>query len=188
MSVTIVPKGQSAPMRGKNMVLRALVGLGWDVNQGQSTSDLDLDVSGVARDASGNAVACAYYGDLNPVPYLTHTGDNLTGAGEGDDEQLLVDFSQIPSDIARIDFVVHVYEASSRGQSFGYVENAFCRVENQDTGNELVRTDLSAVRFDATGVLIASFVRNGPTFDFVAVQDDNPSYGTLSDFVNTTVA
>ncbi len=184
MAVTIVGKGETVALKGKNTVSKAVVGLGWDTNEGQSASAFDLDASVVARDASGTAVLVAYYQDKDPAAWVHHTGDNLTGDGDGDDEQIEIDLSAVPEDIVRLDVVVHIYDGPARQQNFGMVESAFVRIARSDAPDtDVLRSDLSNTGelFDATGVLFASLKRNGPTWDFESVVDGSAKHATLSD-------
>ncbi|HEX8093257.1 TerD family protein, partial [Jatrophihabitans sp.] len=123
-----------------------VVGLGWDerLTSGQA---FDLDASALMLNAAGRILSDLHFVFFNnltsPDGSVEHTGDNLTGSGEGDDEQIKVDLSRVPPEVDRIVFPVSIYEADSRRQNFGQVRNAFIRVINQADGAELTRYDLS---------------------------------------------
>ena len=184
MSVTIVAKGDSVQLRGKNAMSKALIGLGWNPNEGQSNHAFDLDASVVGRDAAGNTVVVCYYHDKDPAPFIQHTGDNLTGEGDGDDEQVQVDLSQVPANVVALDVVVHIYEGENRGQSFGMVDDAFVRLVNEESGNE-IRYDLAkADVFSEVALYFARIRRDGPIWAFDALGQFGPQYSTLEKFSN----
>ena len=122
------------------------VGLGWDVRSTTGT-DFDLDASAILVDANGKVTADKDFVFFNNLESsdgsVKHLGDNLTGEGEGDDEQVNVDLSKVPANVDKIVFPVSIYDAESRSQSFGQVRNAFIRIVNQAGGTELARYDLS---------------------------------------------
>lgn len=188
MGVKIVPKGASVPMpsQGPDAITQGFVGVGWDIVDGQSNDDFDLDLSLLGRDRSGDAQVACYYGELN-VGWARHEGDNRTGKGDGDDEKVHIDFTQIPPGIHSVDVLVTIHEAATRNHKFGAVENAFARIVNPVTGAE-IRTDLSNTAYSATGVVIARFVRDGAgAWMFVASQDENPVFSTLESAANALV-
>jgi tellurium resistance protein TerD len=100
---------------------------------------------------------------------VEHLGDNLTGAGSGDDEQIKIDLSKVPTNVEKIDFTVTIYEADTRNQNFGQVENAFIRVVNSATGEELIRYDLSEDFSVETAVIVGELYRNKGEWKFNAV-------------------
>ena len=100
---------------------------------------------------------------------MEHTGDNRTGAGEGDDEQVKVDLSRIPADVDKIVFTVTIYDADNRRQNFGMVANAFIRVVNSESNNELVRYDLSEDASTETAMVFGEVYRHGGEWKFRAV-------------------
>lgn len=140
-------KGQKVDLTKTNPGLKnILVGLGWDVNQFDSGSDFDLDASAFLLGENGKTTSDSdfiFYSNLeHPSGAVTHMGDNRTGAGEGDDEQITVDLTKVPANISRIAFTVTIYEAEARRQNFGQVSNAFIRIYNKSNGEELLRYDL----------------------------------------------
>lgn len=146
MSISLT-KGQKIDLTKNNPSLKhLLVGLGWDVNQFDSGSEFDLDASAFLVGAGGKVTTdndFVFYGNLTHASgAVEHTGDNLTGAGDGDDEIIRVDLSKVPENIERIVFSATIYEAEARRQNFGMVSNAYIRIVDEDTGTELVRYDL----------------------------------------------
>ena len=172
MSVSL-SKGGNVSLSKEAPGLRAvLVGLGWDVRT-TTGADFDLDASALMVGQNGKILSDAHFVFFNnltsPDGSVEHTGDNLTGAGEGDDEQLLVDLTKVPAECARIVFPVSIYEADSRQQSFGQVRNAFIRVVNSDGGAELTRYDLSEDASTETAMIFGELYRHSGEWKFRAV-------------------
>lgn len=134
---------------------RYAIGLGWDVNSNVG-ADFDLDASAFILGANKKRLSdthFVFYGNLSsPNQAVVHTGDNLTGAGDNDDESINVDFSKLEPEAEEIVFVVTIYEAQARAQNFGQVSNAFVRVYNPDTKQEYARYDLGEDFSLETGV------------------------------------
>jgi tellurium resistance protein TerD len=122
------------------------VGMGWDTNDSDSGQGFDLDASAFMLGANGKAISDAhfiYYNNLkSPEGCIEHTGDNTTGAGDGDDETIKVDLSKLPSGCETISFVVTIHEADARRQNFGQVRNAFVRIYDPSTNEEILKYDL----------------------------------------------
>lgn len=140
-------KGQKVNLSKGNPGLKdVVVGLGWDVNQYDTGGDFDLDAAAFLLAGNGRVTRnedFVFYGNLqHPSGAVTHLGDNLTGVGDGDDEQIVVDLSLVPADITKIAFTVTIYDAEARRQNFGQVSNAFIRIYNKITGEEMLRYDL----------------------------------------------
>ena len=148
------------------------VGLGWDVRTTTGT-DFDLDASALGVKSDGKVLTdkhFVFFGNLvSPDGSIEHTGDNLTGEGEGDDEQIKVNLASVPADIDKVVFPVSIYEADQRSQSFGQVSNAFIRVINQADGTELARYDLSEDASTETAMVFGELYRNGEEWKFRAV-------------------
>ncbi len=148
------------------------VGLGWDVRTTTGT-DFDLDASAIGAKADGKVLSdqhFVFYGNLkSPEGSIEHTGDNLTGQGEGDDEQIKVNLAAVPADVDKIAFPVSIYEADQRSQSFGQVRNAFIRVVNQSNNEELARYDLSEDASTETAMVFGELYRHGSEWKFRAV-------------------
>ena len=163
-------KGQKVDLTKTNPGLKEiLVGLGWDTNRYDGGKDFDLDTSIFLLGASGKVNSdedFVFYGNLKHVSgSVEHLGDNLTGAGSGDDEQIKIDLSKVPANVEKIDFTVTIYEADTRNQNFGQVENAFIRVVNSATGEELIRYDLSEDFSVETAVIVGKFNAVGSGFE-----------------------
>jgi len=148
------------------------VGLGWDVRTTTGT-DFDLDASAIGVKAEGKVLTdqhFVFYGNLkSPEGAIEHTGDNLTGEGEGDDEQIKVNLAAVPAEIDKLVFPVSIYDAETRSQSFGQVRNAFIRVLNQANGEELARYDLTEDASTETAMVFGELYRNGAEWKFRAV-------------------
>ena len=167
-------KGQKVDLTKTNPGLKeVLIGLGWDTNKYDGGKDFDLDASVFLLGASGKVASdddFVFYGNLkHKSGAVEHMGDNLTGAGEGDDEEIKVDLSKVPADVEKIDFTVTIYEAEERKQNFGQVENAFIRVVNPATGEELIRYDLGEDFSIETAVVIGELYRNKGEWKFNAI-------------------
>lgn len=148
------------------------VGLGWDART--TTGDgFDLDASALLLNSGGKVRTdndFVFYGNLATTDgCVTHQGDNLTGEGDGDDEQVKVDLKTVPADVDKIVFPVSIYEAGKRGQSFGQVRNAFIRIVNEAGGAELARYDLSEDASTETAMIFGELYRNGAEWKFRAV-------------------
>ncbi|MDL4817996.1 TerD family protein [Actinomadura opuntiae] len=148
------------------------VGLGWDLRTTTGT-DFDLDASAMVLDASGKIISDQHFVFFNnlrtPDGGVEHTGDNTTGAGEGDDEQINVNFGAMPAQAERVAFAVSIYDADSRGQNFGQVRNAYIRVLNQGDRSEMARYDLSEDASMETAMVFGELYRSGTDWKFRAV-------------------
>ena len=127
-----------------------------------------LPISDAGKVSSQNDFV--FYGNLkHPSGAVEHMGDNLTGAGDGDDEQIKVDLSMVPADISKIAFTVTIYEAEQRRQNFGQVNNAFIRIYNEETGEELLRYDLGEDFSIETAAVFGELYKNGNEWKFNAI-------------------
>src|SRR5881275_706837 len=163
MSVSL-SKGGNVSLSKEAPGLRAvLVGLGWDVRT-TSGADFDLDASALIVGTSGKILSDQHFIFFNtlksPDGSVEHTGDNLTGEGEGDDETIKIDLSRVPADVDKIVFTVSIYDAENRRQSFGQVRNAYIRVVNQAGGAEVTRYDLSEDASTETAMIFGEVYRN----------------------------
>jgi tellurium resistance protein TerD len=149
-----------------------IVGLGWDVRTTTGT-EFDLDASAIVVGADGKVVSDKHFIFFNnltsPDGTVEHTGDNLTGEGEGDDEQVKVNLASLPPEVDKVVFPVSIYDADARSQSFGQVRNAFIRVVNQAGGAELARYDLTEDASTETAMVFGELYRNGADWKFRAV-------------------
>ena len=167
-------KGQKVDLTKTNPGLKEiLIGLGWDTNKYDGGKDFDLDSSVFMLGANGKVASdddFVFYGNLkHKSGAVEHLGDNLTGAGEGDDEQIKIDLSKVPADVEKIDFTVTIYEAEERKQNFGQVENAFIRVMDATNNKELIRYDLGEDFSIETAVVIGELYRNKGEWKFNAI-------------------
>ena len=167
-------KGQKVDLTKTNPGLtKIMVGLGWDTNKYDGGADFDLDASAFLLGENGRANSEAdfvFYGNQkHPSESVIHCGDNKTGEGEGDDEQILVDLSKVPAEISKIAFTVTIYDYETRKQNFGQVSNAFIRIVNTANNEELIRYDLSEDFSIETAVVVAELYRNNGEWKFSAV-------------------
>jgi tellurium resistance protein TerD len=148
------------------------VGLGWDIRTTTGT-DFDLDASAIGVKSDNKVLSdghFVFFGNLkSPEGAIEHTGDNLTGEGEGDDEQIKVNLATVPAEVDKVVFPVSIYDAEKRSQSFGQVRNAFIRVINQADGTELARYDLTEDASTETAMVFGELYRNGAEWKFRAV-------------------
>ncbi|MFF5086444.1 TerD family protein [Streptomyces niveus] len=166
-------KGGNVSLSKEALGLTAvLVGLGWDVRT-TTGADHDLDASALLCNQAGRVLSdenFVFYNNLrSPDGSVEHTGDNLTGEGEGDDETLKVDLAAVPAEVAKIVFPVSIHDAEARGQSFGQVRNAYIRVVNQAGGAEIARYDLSEDASTETAMVFGELYRHGGEWKFRAV-------------------
>jgi tellurium resistance protein TerD len=166
-------KGGNVSLTKEAPGLRSVtVGLGWDAR----TTDgkpFDLDASAIGCGPDGKAVSDQHFVFFNnlrsPDGAIEHSGDNVTGEGAGDDEQIKVDLAGAPAELDRVVFPVSIYEAEGRGQNFGQVRNAFIRVVNQADNSEIARYDLSEDASTETAMVFGELYRNGAEWKFRAV-------------------
>ncbi|MFJ8075127.1 TerD family protein [Streptomyces sp. NPDC096176] len=172
MGVSLSKGGNVSLTKAAPNLTAVTVGLGWDVRTTTGT-DFDLDASALLTNAEGkvtNDGNFVFFNNLKSVDgSVEHTGDNLTGEGEGDDEQIKVNLAAVPADVDKIVFPVSIYEAESRQQSFGQVRNAFIRVVDQADNNELARYDLSEDASTETAMVFGELYRNGAEWKFRAI-------------------
>ena len=167
-------KGQKVSLTKGNPGLKnVVVGLGWDTNAYDTGSEFDLDAAAFCLTDSGKVASqndFVFFGNLSHASgAITHLGDNLTGAGDGDDEQIKIDLSKVPAEITKIAFTVTIYEAEARRQNFGQVSNAFVRIFDENTGEELLRYDLGEDFSIETAVVFGELYKNGDGWKFNAI-------------------
>jgi tellurium resistance protein TerD len=167
-------KGQKVDLTKTNPGLKnVVVGLGWDTNKYDGGNDFDLDAAAFILTDSGKVRSdkdFIFYNNLSDSDSsVLHQGDNLTGEGEGDDEQIKIDLSKVPQEIQRISFTVTIHDAEARGQNFGQVSNAFIRIFKEDTQEELIRYDLGEDFSIETAVVVGELYRNGAEWKFNAI-------------------
>lgn len=167
-------KGQKVDLtKGNPGLKRIMVGLGWDVNQYDGGADFDLDASAFLLGESGKVAKdedFIFYGNLaHESQAVVHQGDNLTGEGDGDDEQIEVDLSKVPAGVSRIAFTVTIYDAETRRQNFGQVSNAFIRIVDEVSGTEIIRYDLGEDFSIETALVVGELYRHGSEWKFNAI-------------------
>lgn len=149
----------------------ASLGLGWDTKEG-SGADFDLDASAFMLNKNGKMISeknLVYFNNLkSPCESVVHSGDNLTGAGAGDDETVRVQLDKVPAECEEILLVVNIYKASERKQNFGQVKNAFIRIYDTDTKQEIAKYNLSEDYSVETGVMFGRLYRHSGVFKFEA--------------------
>lgn len=166
-------KGQKVDLTKTNPGLtKVQIGLGWDVNKYDGGSAFDLDAAAFLLNSNGKVRDHGdfiFYSNLSHASgAVVHAGDNLTGGGDGDDEQIIVDLSKVPADVQKIDFTVTIYQAEERRQNFGQVSNAYIRVMD-DSSKELIRYDLGEDFSIETAVVVGELYRNGSEWKFNAI-------------------
>lgn len=167
-------KGQKVSItKGNPGLSKVVVGLGWDVNQYDTGGDFDLDTAAFLLADSGKVTRSedfVFFGNLtHPSGAVQHLGDNLTGAGAGDDEQIRINLPQIPENISKIAFSVTIYDAEARHQNFGQVSNAFIRIYNEENGEELLRYDLGEDFSIETAAVFGELYKNNGEWKFNAI-------------------
>jgi tellurium resistance protein TerD len=149
-----------------------IVGLGWDARPTDG-KDFDLDASAFMLNSDGKVRSDAdfvFYNQLRSAcGSVEHTGDNLTGDGDGDDESLILQLNKIPADVDKIAFVVTIHDFEARKQNFGMVSNAFIRVVNKDSGGEIARYDLTEDSSTETAMIFGELYRHSGEWKFKAI-------------------
>ncbi|MDP4160169.1 MAG: TerD family protein [Bacillota bacterium] len=182
-------KGQKVDLTKTNPGLtKIVVGLGWDVNKYDGGKDFDLDASAFMLNSEGKVTADTnfifYNNPQSPEGSVFYTGDNRSGAGDGDDEQIKVDLGIVPSGISKISFGITIHEAQERNQNFGQVSNAYVRVLNEATGEEIIRYDLGEDFSIETAIVVGELYRNNAEWKFNAIGSgyQNGLAGLCKDF------
>ena len=172
MGVSLSKGGNVSLTKEAPNLTAVVVGLGWDARTTTGT-DFDLDASALLTNEQGKVLSDAHFVFFNnlrsPDGSVEHTGDNLTGEGEGDDEVINVNLAGVPADVVKIVFPVSIYEAESRQQSFGQVRNAYIRVLNAADQRELARYDLTEDASTETAMVFGELYRHGPEWKFRAI-------------------
>lgn len=172
MSVSLSKGGNVSLSKAEPGLTKLLIGLGWDTRTTDG-ADFDLDASAFllgAGDRVRDDADFIFYNNLRSADgSVEHTGDNLTGDGDGDDESLKVDLSRIPERVQKIAVAVTIHDGEGRRQSFGMVSNAFIRVVNDLTGREIARYDLTEDASTETAMIFGEVYRAGAEWKFRAV-------------------
>ncbi|EJL85939.1 TerD family protein [Pantoea sp. GM01] len=172
MAVSLVKGGNVSLTKEAPTMNVAMAGLGWDarVTDGQ---DFDLDASVFMVGDDGKVLSDSgfifFNNKLSACGSVEHQGDNRTGAGDGDDEQVKITLSKVPADVKKLVFAVTIYDAEARKQNFGMVSNSFMRIFNNDNGAEIARFDLSEDASTETAMVFGELYRNGTEWKFKAV-------------------
>ena len=172
MAVTL-SKGQNVSLSKTDPLLKhILIGLGWDARSSDG-QDFDLDAS-VFMTADNDKVPSddyfVFYNQLkSPCGSVQHTGDNLTGDGDGDDESVIVELEKVPANIKSLFVTVTIHDAETRRQNFGQVSNAFVRLVNHETGQEVLRFDLSEDYSIETAMVFGEVYRHNGDWKFRAI-------------------
>ncbi|MBX9254264.1 TerD family protein [Desmonostoc muscorum CCALA 125] len=162
---------------------KLMCGLGWDTTKPSgggffgafsNTQDCDIDASVICLDENGkiaNIGNLIYFGNLSHKSgAITHLGDNLTGAGEGDDEQVIVDLARLPKEIVKLVFTVNIYDCIARKQEFAQVKNAFVRLVNTSNNQELAKYNLSGSEYKGmTGMIMAEIYNHNNEWKMAAI-------------------
>jgi len=167
-------KGQKVDLtKGNPGLSKLIVGLGWDTNKYDGGADFDLDASAFLLGENGKVTTQGdfiFYGNLKHASEsVEHMGDNLTGEGEGDDEQITINLSQVPANISKIAFTVTIYESDKRRQNFGQVSNAYIRIVDESTGTELIHYDLGEDFSIETAVSVGELYKHNGEWKFNAI-------------------
>ncbi|MBM6822798.1 TerD family protein [Fusobacterium mortiferum] len=167
-------KGQKVSLtKNKPGLSKVVVGLGWDTNKFDTGGDFDLDASAFLVEENGkvsNQNDFIFFGNLeHSSGAVKHIGDNRTGEGDGDDEQIFVELEKIPSNIKRIVFTATIYEAEKRKQNFGQISNAYIRIIDQEKNEELLRYDLGEDFSIETAVVFGEIYENNGEWKFNAM-------------------
>ena len=167
-------KGQKVDLtKGNPGLTKLLVGLGWDTNKYDGGFDFDLDAAAFLLGANGKVTSDADFVFYNNLKHASgsveHMGDNLTGEGEGDDEQVKVDLAKVPANIEKIAFTVTIHDAEARKQTFGQVSNAFIRILDEASNKELIRYDLGEDFSVETAVIVGELYKHSGEWKFSAI-------------------
>lgn len=204
MATINLQKGQKIDLtKGNPGLSKIMVGLGWDEvagkpksgggilgslfgGGGSSSAAIDCDASAILLDAQDKLTSkdrLVYFGNLQSGDKsVKHSGDNLTGAGEGDDEQINVELSNVPSNVQKIVFVVNIYDCVKRKQDFGLIANAFIRVVNPVTNQEFCRYNLTDSYAGKTSLVVAEVYRHNNEWKFAAI-GEGTNDASLSELV-----
>jgi tellurium resistance protein TerD len=172
VGVTLTKGGNVSLSKEAPGLTNVIVALGWDVRT-TTGADYDLDASAILLNEAGRVISDQHFVFFNnltsPDGTVEHTGDNLTGEGEGDDEVIKVNLAGMSPDVDKIVFPVSIYDADARRQSFGQVNNAYIRVVNEADNRELTRFDLSEDASTETALVFGELYRRGGEWKFRAV-------------------
>jgi tellurium resistance protein TerD len=185
MTISLV-KGQKVDLtKGNAGLKKVVVGLGWDALEqkkgffGKKKPDIDCDASALLLSANnkleqkGNLVC--FYNKTSACGSVVHSGDNRTGEGEGDDEQINIDLAKVPANVEKILMVVNIYDCEARKQDFGLIQSAYIRVFNPANDQELVRFNLTDNYAGKTALIVGEIYRNSGEWKFNAIGESEHS-------------
>ncbi|PAQ16417.1 chemical-damaging agent resistance protein C [Bacillaceae bacterium SAOS 7] len=186
MAITL-SKGQKVDLtKGNPGLTKIQVGLGWDTNKYDGGQAFDLDSSVFLLNAEGKCESEKEFVFFNNLEggngSVVHTGDNLTGEGDGDDERIKISLQDVPADIHKIAFTITIHEAEARSQNFGQVSNSYVRIVNEDNNEELIRYDLGEDFSIETAVVVGELYRHNGEWKFSAI--GSGYQGGLASLVN----
>lgn len=182
MSISLV-KGQKVDLtKGNAGLTRILVGLGWDPAEIQQKgffgmkkkqANIDCDASALMLDANSKLAnpkhLVCFYNLSSPCGSVRHSGDNITGQGDGDDEQIMIDLANVPASVDKVLVVVNIYQCEARCQDFGMIQSAYIRIANPINGQELVRFNLTDNYSGKTALLVGEVYRHNGEWKFNAL-------------------
>lgn len=172
MAISLNKGGNLSLSKTDPNLTNVLVGLGWDA-RATDGADFDLDASAFLLGANdkvrGEQDFIFYNQTRSPEGSVEHTGDNRTGAGDGDDEAVKIELTKVPADVQKIAITVTIHDAEKRGQNFGQVQNAFIRVVNDQSNVEIVRFDLNEDYSTETAMIFGELYRHNGEWKFRAV-------------------
>lgn len=191
-------KGQKIDLtKGGGGLRQVMVGLGWDEAQQRGgffapkPQPIDCDASAILCGANGKLISnntdesVVYFGNLRHYSgAVVHQGDNLTGEGDGDDEQIMVNISLIPPQVEKVVFVVNIYDARTRKQHFGLIRNAFIRLVNMDNRTEICRYNLSENYNNMTGLVVGEIYKKNGEWKFNAIGQPVQEASRLDSIIN----
>ena len=173
MAITLSKDQKVSLTKGNPGLKHIVVGLGWDTNKYDGGFDFDLDSAAFLLDENGKVNADTDFVFYNNLKHssgaVEHLGDNLTGEGDGDDEQVKVDLSLVPQNISKIAFTVTIHEALERRQNFGQVSNSYVRVIDEDTNQELLNYELGEDFSIETAIVVCEIYRHNGEWKFNAL-------------------
>ncbi|MBC8059420.1 MAG: TerD family protein [Clostridiaceae bacterium] len=167
-------KGQKVDLtKGHPNLVKVIAGLGWDTNRYDGGFQFDLDAAAFLVGETGKTLSDGDFVFYNNLKHssgaVIHMGDNLTGEGDGDDEQITVDLTKVPQNIKKIAFTVTIFDAETRIQNFGQISNAYIRLCNEENGEEIIRYDLGEDFSVETAIVVGELYRYGTEWKFNAI-------------------
>ena len=172
MAVSLTKGGNVSLTKEAPTMNIAMAGLGWDARVTDGAGfDLDASVFMVGDDGKvlSDASFIFFNNKASTCGSVNHMGDNRTGEGDGDDEQVKVELSKIPAEVKKLVFAVTIYDAEARNQNFGMVSNSYMRIVNHDNGSEIARFDLSEDASTETAMIFGELYRHNGEWKFKAV-------------------